>query len=80
MPLIRKIGEFYISRKEPTTHTGPGTKGPTEIPKKRYELELEKHLDMSYTLGDNIKNIYSILWGQSTEALQQGLCRIEYFE
>ena len=38
-PLIRKLEDVDLSSKEPTTPTGPGKRAPTEIAKKRYELE-----------------------------------------
>ena len=41
-PLIMKLEDVDISSKEPISPTGTGTRSPTEITKKRYELELEK--------------------------------------
>ena len=61
LPLNRKIEDFDQSSKKPTAPTGTGTRAPTEISKKRYELELEKHLNREYILEDNITNIYSLL-------------------
>ena len=40
-PLISKLKDIDISIKEPTSPTGTGNKGPTEISKKRYGLELK---------------------------------------
>ena len=37
-------------------------------------------MDRSDILEDNMKNLYSILWGKFTEALLQGLCGHEDFE
>ena len=44
MPLVRKLKDIDISSKEPTPPTGPGSKGPTKISKKRYELEPKNNL------------------------------------
>ena len=40
-PLTRKLEDVDISSKEPTATTGTGNRDPTEIAKKRYELELK---------------------------------------
>ena len=37
-------------------------------------------MDRADILDDNIKMLYSLLWVQYTEELQQGLCRHEDFE
>ena len=37
-------------------------------------------MDRADTLEDNMTKLYSLLWGQCTEALQQGLHGHEYFE
>ena len=37
-------------------------------------------MDRSDILEDNMKNLYSILWGKFTEALLQGLCGHEDFD
>ena len=67
-PLVRKIEDADLSSKEPIAPTGNGTRDPTEITKKRYELELEKHLDRADILEDNITKLYSPLWEKCTEA------------
>ena len=41
VPLIRKLEDVELSSKEPIVPTGTGTRAPTEITKKRYELELK---------------------------------------
>ena len=45
MSLIMKLEEVDLSSKEPTAPTGTRNRAPTELSKKRYELELEIHLD-----------------------------------
>ena len=70
----------YLSSKESIAPTRTGTRSPTEITNKIYELGLEKHLDRADILEDNIPKFYSILWGHCTEALEQGLCGHDYFE
>ena len=40
-PLIKKLEDVYLSSKEPAATTGTGNKGPIEIAKKIYELELK---------------------------------------
>ena len=42
-PLIRELEKVDISVKELIPPTGTGNRVPTEITKKIYELELEKH-------------------------------------
>ena len=44
-PIIGKPEDVYLSRKEPGTPTGPGSKGASDIAKKRHEIQLEKLLD-----------------------------------
>ena len=41
---------------------------------------MEKHLDRSDILEDNMTKLFSLLWLQFNEALQQGLLGHEYFE
>ena len=40
-PLMRKLEVVELSSKEPTAPTGTRNRDPTEISKKRYELELK---------------------------------------
>ena len=40
-PLIKKLEDVGLSSKEPIAPTGTGTRDPTLITKKRYELELK---------------------------------------
>ena len=56
-PLISKLEDLDLSIKEPIAPTGTVTRAPTEI------LELKKHLDRADILEDNIKKLYSLLWG-----------------
>ena len=37
-------------------------------------------MDRTYILEDNMTKLYPLLWGQCTEALQQGLCGNGHFE
>ena len=41
---------------------------------------MEKHLDRSDILEDNMTKLFSLLWLQFNEALQQSLLGHEYFE
>ena len=52
---IRELEDVDISSKELTPSTGTRNKGPTEISKKRFELELGKQLDRTDIMEDNMK-------------------------
>ena len=79
-PIIGKLEDVELSRKEPGPPTGPGSKGASDIAKKRHEVQLEKIFDRINTLEDNMTNLYSLVWGQCADALQQGLCGHAGFE
>ena len=80
MPLISKLKEVELSRKEPGLLKGPGSKGDSEIDKNIYKIKMEKRLDSIDALEDNLTKMYSVVWVQCTDELQQGLCRHEYFD
>ena len=46
-PITRKLEDVDLSSKETISTPGTGTRYPTEITKKRYELELKIHLNMA---------------------------------